>query len=48
MARQYDEKTYLPVFYFAGLLSLSMRIDLSDGFKMHTIKVKSILEPFSA
>jgi heterodisulfide reductase subunit B len=48
MARQFEEKTNLPVFYFAELLALAMGIDLDIGFKMHTIKLKSILEPFSA
>ena len=48
MARQFKEKTNLPVFYFAELLALAMGIDLNVGFKMHTIKVKSLLEPFSA
>ena len=48
MARQFEEKTNLPVFYFAELLALAMGIDLNIGFKMHTIKLKSVLEPFSA
>ncbi|MHA2226290.1 MAG: CoB--CoM heterodisulfide reductase iron-sulfur subunit B family protein [Candidatus Hodarchaeales archaeon] len=47
MARQFEEKTDLPVFVYTELLGLSMGIDLREGFKMHTMKVKSILEPFS-
>ena len=43
MARKF-EKTNFPVFYYAELLGLSMGIDLSTGFKMHTIKVAPILE----
>ncbi len=43
MARQF-EKTNFPVFYYAELLGLSMGINLSTGFKMHTIKVAPILE----
>jgi heterodisulfide reductase subunit B len=47
MAKQY-EKTSLPVFVYPELLGLAMGMDLSDGFKMHTIKVKDILEKLSA
>lgn len=43
MARQFEEKTNLPVFVYPELLGLTMGFDLSVGFKMHTIKVKSIL-----
>jgi heterodisulfide reductase subunit B len=43
MAKQF-EKTNIPVFVFPELLALSMEIDLSTGFKMHTIKVAPILE----
>ncbi|UCG89578.1 MAG: CoB--CoM heterodisulfide reductase subunit B [Candidatus Heimdallarchaeota archaeon] len=43
MAKQF-EKTNLPVFVYPELLGLSMGIDFSAGFKMHTIKVAPILE----
>ncbi|MHA2247821.1 MAG: CoB--CoM heterodisulfide reductase iron-sulfur subunit B family protein [Candidatus Hodarchaeales archaeon] len=43
MAKQF-EKTNFPVFYYAELLGLSMGMDFSAGFKMHSIKVAPILE----
>jgi heterodisulfide reductase subunit B len=43
MAKQF-EKTSLPVFVYPELLGLSMGMDLSAGFKMHSIKVAPILE----
>ncbi len=47
MAKQY-EKTSLPVFVYPELLGLAMGFDLSDGLKMHTIKVKDFLEKLTA
>jgi len=47
MAKKF-EKTKMPVFYYAELLALSMGIDLSDGFKMHSIKVKDFMEKASS
>ena len=43
MAKQFD-KTNLPVFVYPELLGLSMGMDFSTGFKMHTIKVAPVLE----
>ncbi|UCG03795.1 MAG: CoB--CoM heterodisulfide reductase subunit B [Candidatus Heimdallarchaeota archaeon] len=43
MAKQF-EKTNLPVFVYPELLGLSMGMDFSTGFKMHSIKVTPILE----
>jgi len=47
MAKQF-EKTSLPVFVYPELLGIAMGIDLSVGFKMHTIKVKDFLEKVSS
>jgi heterodisulfide reductase subunit B len=47
MAKQY-EKTSLPVFVYPELLGLAMGFDLSEGLKMHTIKVKDFLEKLPA
>jgi heterodisulfide reductase subunit B len=47
MAKQF-EKTNLPVFVYPELLGLSMGLDFSEGFKMHTIKVKEFLEKIPA
>lgn len=42
MVKQF-EKTNLPVFVYPELLGLAMGFDFSEGFKMHTIKVKDFL-----
>ncbi|MFX0085264.1 MAG: CoB--CoM heterodisulfide reductase iron-sulfur subunit B family protein [Candidatus Hodarchaeota archaeon] len=47
MARKF-EKTNLPVFVYPELLGLSMGLDFSAGFKMHTIKVKDFLGKLTA
>ncbi|MFX1537569.1 MAG: hypothetical protein ACFFDI_25485 [Promethearchaeota archaeon] len=47
MAKQFGKKTKIPVFIYPELLGLSMGMDLSQGFKMHTIKVKSFLSKFN-
>jgi heterodisulfide reductase subunit B len=47
MAKEF-EKTNLPVFFFGELLGLSMGLDFSPGFKMHTIKVQEFMDKLSA
>ncbi|MFX0121701.1 MAG: CoB--CoM heterodisulfide reductase iron-sulfur subunit B family protein [Candidatus Hodarchaeota archaeon] len=47
MAKQF-EKTNIPVFVYSELLGLSMGMDFSTGFKMHTIKVAPVLEKITA
>jgi heterodisulfide reductase subunit B len=42
MAKQFD-KTNLPVFIYPELLGLSMGMDFSTGFKLHSIKVAPFL-----
>ncbi|MFX0171540.1 MAG: CoB--CoM heterodisulfide reductase iron-sulfur subunit B family protein [Candidatus Hodarchaeota archaeon] len=48
MARQFGEKTNLPVFVYPELLAISMGLDISAGFKMHTIKVQPVLDKLTA
>ncbi|MFX0125999.1 MAG: CoB--CoM heterodisulfide reductase iron-sulfur subunit B family protein [Candidatus Hodarchaeota archaeon] len=43
MAKHF-EKTNLPIFVFSELLGISMGMDFSAGFKMHSVKVTPILE----
>ncbi|MFX0096042.1 MAG: CoB--CoM heterodisulfide reductase iron-sulfur subunit B family protein [Candidatus Hodarchaeota archaeon] len=47
MAKQFGKKTKIPVFIYPELLGIAMGLDLSEGFKMHTIKVKSFLQKFN-
>ncbi|MFX1533228.1 MAG: CoB--CoM heterodisulfide reductase iron-sulfur subunit B family protein [Promethearchaeota archaeon] len=47
MAKQFGKKTKVPVFIYPELLGLTMGMDFSEGFKMHTIKVKDFLEKFN-
>lgn len=44
MAKQIENAPKIPVFMYLELLGLAMGMDLSAGFKMHTIKVKPFLE----
>lgn len=46
MAKQFGKKTNIPVFIYPELLGLAMGLDLSEGFKMHTIKLKAFLSKF--
>lgn len=48
MARQFGEKTNVPVFVYSELVGLAMGLDLSAGFKMHTIKVQPVLDKLTA
>lgn len=48
MAKQFDHKTKIPVFVYPELLGLSMGLDFSTGFKMHTIKAREFLKKVAA
>jgi heterodisulfide reductase subunit B len=45
-AKQFGKRTKIPVFIYPELLGLSMGFDLSEGFKMHTIKVRNFIKKF--
>jgi len=48
MAKQFGHKTSIPVFMYPELLGLTMGLDFSAGFKMHTIKPREFLAQITA